>query len=177
MSYEDTIRANLSCIPELHPSVYIAPMAYLVGNVQIGENSSVWPQCSLRGDIHQITIGVGSNIQDGSVVHVDSDYGATIGNYVTVGHKAIIHACKIEDDVLVGMGAIILDGAHIGHHSIIGAGALVTKGTQIPPGSLVLGAPGKVVRQLDEVTQKSIRNWADRYIILSREYLLRQKDV
>ncbi|MEO8206638.1 MAG: gamma carbonic anhydrase family protein [Chthoniobacterales bacterium] len=174
MTYEETITANLSCKPDLHPSVYIAPMAYLSGSVRIGENSSVWPQCSLRGDIHHITIGARTNIQDGAIVHVDSDYPAILGNNVTVGHKAIIHACTIEDDVLVGMGAIILDGATIGHHSIIGAGALVTKGTKIPPGSLVLGTPGKVVKQLDEATQNSIRNWADRYVLLSREYLRRQ---
>ncbi|MEO6848258.1 MAG: gamma carbonic anhydrase family protein [Chthoniobacterales bacterium] len=174
MDYLETIRKNLSSAPQLHPSVYVAPMAYLSGSVRIGANSSIWPQCSLRGDIHHITIGENSNIQDGSVVHVDTEYPAIIGNYVTVGHRAIVHACVIEDEVLIGMGAVILDGARIGRRSIIGANALVTKGTVVPPGSLFLGSPGKVVKTLDDKTQDTIRNWAERYVLLSREYLSRQ---
>lgn len=171
----ETIRRNLDCKPELHPSVYVAPTAYLVGSIRIGENSSIWPQCSLRGDIEQITIGSHTNIQDGTVIHVDTHIPTIIGNYVTVGHRAIVHACEVEDEVLIGMGAIILDGARIGRRSIIGANALVTKGTVIPPGSLVLGSPGKVVKTLDEEAQATLRPWAERYVALSREYLRRQQ--
>jgi carbonic anhydrase/acetyltransferase-like protein (isoleucine patch superfamily) len=116
-------------------------------------------------------VGAHSNIQDGSVVHIDSDFETTIGEWVTVGHRAIVHACTIGDEVLVGMGSIILDGAEIGARSIIGAGALVTGGKKIPPGSLVLGSPGKVVRELSLQEQAAIKGWAERYVHLSRRYL------
>ena len=145
------------------------------GNVVLGEETSVWFHTVLRADIQRIVIGDHSNIQDGSVVHLDSQYGTTVGEWVTVGHRAILHACTVDNEVLVGMGAIILDGAEIGARSIIGAGALVTGGKKIPPGSLVLGSPAKVVRELSLDEQKDIKRWAERYVTLSRVYLQRAK--
>jgi carbonic anhydrase/acetyltransferase-like protein (isoleucine patch superfamily) len=133
----------------------------------------VWFQSVLRADIHRIVIGPRSNIQDGAVVHLADDYGVEVGELVTVGHKAILHACKIADEVLVGMGAIVLDGAEIGARSIIGAGALVTGGKKFPPGSLILGSPAKVVKTLSLEEQAGIRVWAEKYVCISREYIAR----
>ena len=132
--------------PQLGTGVFIAPSADVLGDVTLGDDSSVWYQAVLRGDINRILVGPRSNIQDGAVVHLADDFPAVIGELVTIGHKAIVHACTIHDEVLVGMGAIILDGAEIGARSIIGAGTLVTGGTKIPPGSLVVGSPGRVRR-------------------------------
>jgi len=165
------MRPALHRTPVIHPTAFVAPSADVVGDVKIGENASVWYQTVLRGDINSIVIGANSNIQDGTVVHLADDYGVEVGEFVTVGHQAMLHACKIEDEVLIGMGAIILDGAEIGARSIIGAGALVTGKTKIPPGSLVLGSPAKVVKTLDLETQKSVRTWAEKYVALSRRFL------
>lgn len=164
----------LGSTPQFSPSVFVAPNATIVGAVTLGEESSVWFNATLRGDINAITVGARSNIQDGAVVHVADAFGAHIGELVTVGHNAIVHACTIEDEVLVGMGAIVMDGAHVGARSIIGAGALVTGGTKIPPGSLVLGSPAKIVRTLSLQEQESVKEWALRYVTLSRSYLDRQ---
>ena len=160
--------------PEIHPSAFVAPSANLIGAVTIGEKASVWYGAVLRADIEQIVIGPGSNIQDGCVIHLESDQPTRVGQYVTVGHKAILHACSIDDEVLIGMGAIVMDGTTVGARSIIGAGALVTMHTKVPPGSLVLGAPAKVVKPLDEATQKSIRGMAQNYVDLSRRHLERE---
>jgi gamma-carbonic anhydrase len=157
--------------PQISPSAFIAPSADVVGDVSIGDEASVWYQAVLRGDINRIVVGPRSNIQDGAVVHLSDDYGAIIGELVTVGHKAIIHACTIQDEVLIGMGAIILDGAEIGARSIIGAGAVVTGGTKIPPGSLVVGTPGKVRRMLSLEEQLLVKTWAEKYIAVSRHFL------
>src|SRR3954469_16038665 len=170
MSYVDEGESHLSKTPVIPASAFIAPSATVIGDVTLGEEVSVWYGAVLRGDINRIRVGAHSNIQDGSVVHIDSGYDTTIGEWVTVGHRAIVHACTIADEVLVGMGSIILDGAEIGARSIIGAGALVTGGKVIPPGSLVLGSPAKVVRVLDEDEQLDIRRWAERYVTLSRVY-------
>ena len=124
-------------------NVYVAPNATVLGDVSIGPGSSIWFQSVIRADINVIRIGSETNIQDGSILHVADRYGLVIGNQVSCGHRAILHACTIEDRVLVGMNAIVMDGAEVGSGSIIGAGALVTKGTRIPPGSLVLGSPGQ----------------------------------
>jgi len=160
--------------PTIDESAFVAASADVIGNVSLGANSSVWYNCTLRGDINFIRLGANSNIQDNCCVHLADDYGVSIGEWVTIGHSAIIHACTIEDEVLVGMGATILDGAVIGTRSIIGAGALVTKGTIIPPGSLVLGSPAKVVKQLDEKQQDSIKYWAEKYVKVSRKFKARQ---
>jgi len=164
------LQRYLDAIPNIHPSAFVAPGAAVIGDVTLAEESSVWFQTVLRGDINRIVIGPRSNVQDGAVVHLADDYGAYVGELVTVGHKAILHACTIADEVLVGMGAIVLDGAEIGARSIIGAGALVTGGKKIPPGSLVLGSPAKVVRTLSLEEQADIKVWAEKYVALSRSY-------
>jgi len=174
MTFEEQIDLYLGRSPQVAPSVFIAPGVFLAGDVTLGENVSIWPGCSLRGDIAPIRVGANSNIQDGSVVHVADNLPAKIGEWVTVGHKAIVHACEIGNEVLIGMGAIILDGAKIGDRCIIGANATVTMHTEIPAGSLVLGSPAKVKKELSPEEQSGIRVWAERYVTLSRAYLARK---
>lgn len=159
--------------PTIHPSAFVAASADVIGRVTLHENTSIWHNATLRGDINEIVIGANSNIQDNAVVHLADDFGCYVGEFVTVGHSAILHACTVKDEVLVGMGAIILDGAVIGERSIIGAGALVTGGTIIPPGSLVLGSPAKVVRVMSVEEQSKVRHWAEKYVKGSRLYLER----
>lgn len=166
-----TISRNIRSVPCVAPDAYIAPSATLVANVAVGSEASVWPQAVLRGDVAQVILGAQSNVQDGAVVHTADDLPAILGRLVTVGHNAVVHACRVADEVLVGMGAVILDGAQVGRRSIIGANATVTQGMQIPPGSMVLGTPARVVRALTEAEQGEIKIWALRYVRLSREYL------
>lgn len=163
----DTLRAQLDRFlrqsPRLGQGVFIARGATVVGDVTLGDRVSVWYGAVLRGDINRIVVGAGSNIQDNAVVHLADDFGALIGRDVTVGHAAIVHACTIGDECLIGMGATVLDGAEIGEQCIIGAGALVTQRTRIPPGSMVLGTPARVVRPLTEEERKGLRYWAQKY--------------
>jgi len=173
MDFHQRIVRHLDSAPHIHPTAFTAANATILGDVSIGEESSVWFHTVLRADINRITIGPRSNIQDGSVIHLADDFGVEVGELVTVGHKAVLHACKVGNEVLVGMGAIVLDGAEIGARSIIGASALVTGGMVFPPGSLILGAPAKAVRTLTLDEQAGIRVWADRYVQLSREYIAR----
>lgn len=161
---------HLQKSPDIHPTTWVAPGAVVMGDVTLRPLSSVWFGCVLRADIQQITIGEGTNLQDGTIIHLASDLGTHVGDYVTVGHRALLHACEIGDEVLVGMGAILMDGAKIGSRSIIAAGSLVPKGREIPPGSLVMGSPAKVVRQLDATEQESIRGWAEKYIRVAAEH-------
>ncbi len=170
MDLSAQLARHLDRLPTIHPTAWVAPGASVIGDVTLGEESSVWYGAVLRGDIHRIVIGPRSNVQDGSVVHLADDYGVQVGELVTVGHKAILHACTVDNEVLIGMGAIVLDGAEIGARSIIGAGALVTGGKVIPPGSLVLGSPAKVVRTLSLEEQAGIRLWADKYVGVSRGF-------
>ncbi len=141
-----------------------------MGDVHLGGLSSVWYQCVLRADIQRIVIGEGSNIQDGTIIHLASDLGTEVGCYTTVGHRALLHACEIGDEVLVGMGAIVMDGAKIGARSIIAAGAVVPKGREIPPGSLAMGTPATIVRRLPVDEQRSLRSWAEKYIRVAAEH-------
>jgi len=150
--------------PVLGREVYIAKTAVVLGDITLGAHSSVWYNAVLRGDINRIVVGDYSNIQDNAVVHLADDYPCLIGRYVTVGHSAIVHACTVEDECLIGMGATVLDGAVIGAQSIVGANALVTQGTVIPPGSMVLGSPAKVVRTLSPDDRALLRTWADKYV-------------
>ena len=150
--------------PVLGSNSYIAKTAVVIGDVTLGAHSSVWYNAVLRGDINRIIVGDYSNIQDNAVVHLADDFPCIIGSHVTVGHSAIVHACTVEDECLIGMGATILDGALIGAQSIVGANALVTQGTVIPPGSMVLGSPGKVVRSLSQAERELLRGWADKYV-------------
>jgi carbonic anhydrase/acetyltransferase-like protein (isoleucine patch superfamily) len=169
--FMDTIRRNVRMSPEIAADAYVAEDATVTGNVTIGPEASIWPRAVLRGDVARIVVGRGSNVQDGAVVHVADDLPAMIGELVTVGHKAVVHACTIENEVLVGMGAIVLDGAKVGARSIIGANATVRQGMEIPPGSMVVGTPAKIVRDLTPEEQEGLSLWAIRYVRLSREYL------
>ncbi len=161
---------HLISSPRVHPDAYVAPGAMLIGDIDLGEYSSVWYQCVLRADIQRIVIGAGTNIQDGTVIHLSSDLGTFVGSYVTVGHRALLHACEIEDEVLIGMGAIVMDGARIGSRSIVAAGTLILKGMIVPPGSLVMGSPGRVVRSLMIEEQHAIRGWAEKYVRVAEEH-------
>jgi len=154
----------LSKKPTVGKGVYIARGAAVLGDVTLGNYSSVWYNAVLRGDINRIVVGHHSNVQDNAVLHLADDFPCIIGNYVTIGHSAVVHACTVGDEVLVGMGAVILDGSVIGSQSIIGAKALVTQGTKIPPGSLVLGAPAKVVRALTKDERAGLKAWAQKYV-------------
>ena len=153
--------------------VFIAPGAVVTGTVALGERASVWYQAVVRGDGAPITIGAETNIQDGSILHVDPPFPLMIGDRVTVGHRVVLHGCRIEDECLIGIGAIVLNDARIGRHSIIGAGALVTEGMIVPPGSLVLGLPGRVVRTLDEDDAERIRANAAVYVDLAAHHARR----
>lgn len=149
--------------PEIAPDAWVAPDAQLIGRIVLEEEASVWWAAVLRGDNEEIRIGRGSNVQDGCVFHTDPGFPLRIGADVTVGHKAILHGCTVGDGALIGMGATILNGAVIGEGALIGAGALVAEGKQIPPGALVMGAPGRVVRQLDDAAIAGLRQSAARY--------------
>src|SRR6266699_6790860 len=149
--------------PTLGRGVYIAQGAIVVGDVTIGDYSSVWYNAVLRGDINRIGVGHHTNIQDNAVLHLADEYPCIIGNYVTIGHCAIVHACTVGDEVLIGMGAIILDGVVIGGRSLIGANALVTQKTEVPAGSLLLGSPAKAVRALTAAEREQLRVSAEKY--------------
>jgi len=154
----------------IDPTAYIAPGAAIVGEVSVGRNASVWFHATLRGDMESIKIGAESNVQDGCVVHVDRGRPTLIGERVTLGHGAIVHASIVEDDVLVAMKAVVLSGCRVGRHTLIGAGAVVPEGTVIPEGSLVLGLPARVVRPLRPEEIERIHSNARAYVDLSRAY-------
>ena len=170
MTFDDRLIRFLDTPPTIAPTAFVAPGADVIGHVTLAEESSVWFQTVLRADINRIVIGPRSNVQDGAVIHLADDFGTHVGELVTVGHKAILHACTIADEVLGGMGAIVLDGAEIGPRSIIGAGALVTGGKKFPEGSLILGSPAKAVRTLTLDEQAGIKLWAEKYVALARAY-------
>ena len=159
-------------LPRVHPTTYIDDSAHVIGDVEIGEESSVWMAVVIRGDVHRIRIGQRSNVQDGTVVHVMKDaHATTIGNDVTIGHAAVIHGCTIEDRCLIGMGAILLNGALIGSGSIVAAGSLVVENMQVPPRSLVMGSPAKVKRSLTDAEVAEIQMYADRYVKYRLDYM------
>ncbi len=155
---------------KIHPTVFIAETATVIGDVTIGKESSVWFSAVLRGDGAPITIDEGTNVQDNAVIHVDQGGPTNIGKHVTIGHGAIVHAAEVEDEVLIGMGAVILSRAKIGSHSIIAAGSVVPEGMQVPPRSLVMGVPGKVVRHVTDEEIERIRNATRNYIERARNY-------
>ena len=171
-----TLKFMLRSYQGHHPTIpstcYVDASAQVVGDVVLGEHSSIWFNAVVRGDVNRIRIGTGSNVQDCAVLHGMKDlYPVLIGDGVTIGHNATVHGCTLEDDVLVGIGAIVLNGAHIGAGSIIAAGALVPERTIIPPRSLVAGVPGKVRRTLDDAGVESIRQYARNYLGYTRAYL------
>ncbi len=149
--------------PTIAEDAWIAPDANIIGDVVIEEGASVWFGCTLRGDNEQIVIGKGSNVQESTVMHTDPGFALIIGENCTIGHKAMLHGCRIADGALIGMGATVLNGARIGRNCLIGAGALITEGKDIPDGSLVMGAPGKIVRELDPGAVKGLEMSARHY--------------
>lgn len=166
------LRPYRGVLPRIHPTAFIDDSAQVIGDVEIGEESSVWMSVVIRGDVHRIRVGRRSNIQDGTVVHVMSrTHQTTIGDNVTVGHAALLHGCTIEDRCLIGMGAILLNGAHVGNDSIVAAGTLVVEEMQVPPRSLVMGSPGKVKRALTDAEVESIQDYADRYVAYRLDYM------
>ena len=156
----------------MHPTAFVDDSAQVIGDVEIGEESSIWMAVVVRGDVHRIRIGRRSNVQDGTIVHVMRDTHPTaIGDNVTIGHAALIHGCTIDDRCLIGMGAIVLNGARVGADSIVAAGALVVEGMQVPPRSLVMGSPAKIKRALTEAEVSSIQMYADRYVLYRLDYM------
>ena len=159
-------------MPRIHPTAYVDDSAQVIGDVEIGEESSVWMTVVIRGDVHRIRIGRRSNVQDGTVVHVMKDtHATTIGDDVTIGHAAVIHGCIVEDRCLIGMGAILLNGAHVGQGSIVAAGTLVVERMKIPPRSLVMGSPARLKRSLTDAEVAEIQMYADRYVQYRLDYM------
>ena len=156
--------------PRLAPSAWVADSAQLIGDVELGEEASVWFGCVVRGDVDAIRIGRGSNIQDASVLHCDAGQPLLVGDYVTVGHHVMLHGCTIGDHSLIGIGAIVLNGARIGKYCLVGAGSLVTEGKEFPDGSLIMGSPAKVVRALGPEQVAGLMLSAQRYIQNARRY-------
>lgn len=156
--------------PQVPETAWVAPNATLIGKVTLSESSSVFYSSVLRGDMDSITIGPGSNIQDGCVAHTDPGHPVVVGAGVSVGHRAVLHGCTIEDDALIGMGAVVLNGAVVGAGSLVAAGAVVTEGMQIPPGSLVAGIPAKVRKELDEEAIEGLRQNSRTYVELAAKH-------
>jgi carbonic anhydrase/acetyltransferase-like protein (isoleucine patch superfamily) len=156
--------------PDVHPEAFAAPTSVVVGEVTMAAGSSVWYHAVLRADCGPIVLGAGSNVQDNCTVHVDPGFPVTVGERVSVGHNAVLHGCTVEDDVLVGMGATVLNGAHIGAGSLIAAQALVPQGMRVPPGSLVAGVPAKVKRELTAEEREGIKLNAAMYLELARAH-------
>ena len=156
--------------PSINENAYVSESVDIIGDVKVEENVSIWFGARLRADMNKIVIGANSNIQENAVVHVDIESPVIIGENVTIGHSAIIHGCNISNNVLVGMGSIILNNAKIGKNTIIGAGSLITQGKEFPEGVLILGNPAKVIRELTKVEIESIKKSADNYVSLSKKY-------
>ena len=157
-------------MPTIHPTAFVHPLAYVAGDVTLGARVSVWPFTSIRGDSDVITIGDDSNVQDGCVIHVDDGVPCHIGKRVGIGHRAIVHGAEIEDDVLIAMGAVVLNGARVGSGSIIGAGAVVREGFVVPPNSLVLGVPGRILRETTIAERARITRTVEAYLELQNRY-------
>jgi carbonic anhydrase/acetyltransferase-like protein (isoleucine patch superfamily) len=156
----------------VHPTAFVDASAQVIGDVEIGEDSSVWMCVVIRGDVHSIKIGTRTNVQDGSIVHaMTGTHPTSIGDNVTVGHAAVIHGCTIENQCLIGMGAIVLNGAHVGAGSIVAAGTLLVEGQKVPPRSLVMGSPGKVKRLLTHAEAADIQRYADHYVGYRLDYM------
>jgi carbonic anhydrase/acetyltransferase-like protein (isoleucine patch superfamily) len=166
------LRSYRGMLPRVHQTAFIDDSAQVIGDVEIGEESSVWMAVVIRGDVHRIRIGRRTNVQDGTVVHAMKDtHPTTIGDNVTIGHAAVIHGCTIENQCLIGMGAIVMNGAHVGAQSIVAAGALLVEGMKVPPRSLAMGAPAKVKRLLTQAEIAEIQMYADRYVGYRLDYM------
>ena len=166
------LRPYRGVLPRVHPTAFIDESAQVIGDVEIGEESSVWMAVVIRGDVNRIRIGRRTNVQDGTVVHVMiRTHPTTVGDNVTIGHAAVVHGCTIEDQCLIGIGAILLNGSRIGAQSIVAAGTLVTEEMNVPPRSLVMGSPGKVKRLLTQAEIGEIQGYADRYVGYRLDYM------
>lgn len=156
--------------PRIHPTAFIAPTASVMGDVTVGEDASVWYGAVLRGDMAPIVIGPQTNIQDGTIVHVDEEVPCIIGAKVGVGHRVILHGCIVEDECLIGMGSVLLNEVRIGRGSVVAAGAVVPEGLTVPPGSLVMGVPGRIVRQVNEALAQRIQETWSHYVEQARAH-------
>ena len=156
--------------PVIHPSVFVAPGADVIGRVRLAQDASIWFGCVLRGDVNRIEIGQATNIQDGSILHVDDDHPCLISDHVHVGHHVNLHGCVVERGAMVGIGAIVLSGARVGAGAIIGAGSVVLEGTKIPPRMLAVGAPARVVRPVTNRDLGYIKTWVAKYVRLAKHY-------
>ncbi len=157
-------------MPAIHPTAFIAPTAAVMGDVTLGEDSSVWYGAVLRGDMAPIVIGAQSNIQDGTIVHVDAGVSCSVGRRVGVGHRVVLHGCIVEDDCLIAMGSLLLNGVRIGAGSVVAAGAVVPEGMQVPPGSLVMGVPGRIVRPVDPALARRVEATWTHYVREARAH-------
>jgi gamma-carbonic anhydrase len=158
--------------PQIAASVYVDPQAVVIGNVAIGDDSSIWPCAVLRGDYHAIRIGARTSVQDNCVIHIQGEhFSASVGDNVTVGHGVILHGCTVESNCLIGMGAILLNGSKIGAGSIVAAGTLIPEGMEVPPGSLVMGVPGKVRRAVTKAERAQIVTSAEHYVHFKNDFL------
>jgi carbonic anhydrase/acetyltransferase-like protein (isoleucine patch superfamily) len=157
-------------MPTIDSTAYVHPLAVIIGDVTLGARASVWPTAVIRGDTDQIVIGQDSNVQDGTIIHVDRGVPTTIGNRVAIGHRAIVHGSVVEDDCLIAMGAILLNGVHVGSGSIVGAGAVCTEGTVIPPNSLVVGVPARRIRETSDAERERIAMTVRSYVELQAKY-------
>lgn len=170
MDTTERLDKHLGEEPLYGPDVFVAPTAVVMGDVQMDEGSSLWYGGVLRGDINSIKIGKFSNLQDGVIGHLADDHSLVVGKYVTVGHGAVIHACEIADECLIGMNSTILDGAKIGKQSIVAAGSLVPAGMDVPAGSLVAGVPAKIKRKLSGEEKKNLKKWAEKYLVVAKAH-------
>ena len=157
-------------VPQIHPSAFVAPGADVIGRVRLGQDASVWFGCVLRGDVSRIEIGGATNIQDGSILHVDDDHPCLIADHVHVGHHVNLHGCRVARGAMIGIGAIVLSGARIGAGAIVGAGSVVLEGTRVPPRTLVVGAPARPVRRVSARDLAYIRHWVAKYVRLAKSY-------
>jgi carbonic anhydrase/acetyltransferase-like protein (isoleucine patch superfamily) len=155
---------------KIHPTAFIAPTAAVMGDVTVGENASLWYQTVVRGDMAPIIIGSDSNIQDGAIVHVDEEVPCTVGQRVAVGHRVILHGCTVADDCLIGMGSVLLNGVTVGAGSVIAAGAVIPEGMQIPPKSLVMGVPGRIIRAVDSALAERVKETWTHYVEEARAH-------
>ena len=156
--------------PKIHPTAFVAPGACVIGRVTIAKEASIWFGCVLRGDVNRMAIGQATNIQDGSILHVDDDHPCLISDHVHVGHHANLHGCVVERGAMIGIGAIVLSGAHIGREAIVGAGSVVLEGMRVPPRMLAVGIPARVVRPVTSKDLAYIRRWVRKYVLLAKTY-------
>jgi carbonic anhydrase/acetyltransferase-like protein (isoleucine patch superfamily) len=175
MTHSERLARHLGRTPDTARAIFVAPNATVVGDVVLGPLSSVFFGAVLRGDIQEIRVGEGTNIQDNAIVHLADDFAAIIGAWCTIGHAAIVHACTVGDECLIGMGATLLDGANIGAGSIVGANSLVPQHFKCPPGSMVYGSPAKIVRPLTPAERAGIRPWAEKYVEVAKAFSFRNE--